>query len=69
MVTYLRAEGLEHAIEVLADADDDLKILAGGQSLVPMMNLRLAQPLRLLDIGRIDELTGTTITLEASLAE
>ena len=62
MVTYLRAEGLEHAIEVLADADDDLKILAGGQSLVPMMNLRLAQPSRLLDIGRIDELTGATVT-------
>jgi carbon-monoxide dehydrogenase medium subunit len=61
MLTYLRADGLEHALEVLAAADDDLKVLAGGQSLIPMMNLRLARPDRLLDIGRLDELSGARI--------
>ncbi|HTE64183.1 MAG TPA: FAD binding domain-containing protein [Solirubrobacteraceae bacterium] len=36
--------------------DDDAKVLAGGQSLVPVMNFRLARPAKLVDVNRIDEL-------------
>lgn len=58
--TYVRPETLAEAIELLAD--DDVKIIAGGQSLLPLMNFRLARPDRLVDVGRIVELTGVTIT-------
>jgi carbon-monoxide dehydrogenase medium subunit len=61
MLSYVRPETLEQALEVLAAADDDLKVLAGGQSLVPMMNLRLAQPTRLLDVGRLAELSEVRV--------
>jgi carbon-monoxide dehydrogenase medium subunit len=56
--SYLRARSVAHALEVLADgaADEDVKVLAGGQSLLPMMKLRLATPGVLLDIGGLDEL-------------
>ena len=40
----------------LALLDDDTKVLAGGQSLVPVMNFRLARPARLVDVNRIDDL-------------
>jgi len=41
---YVRPEAREEAVEVLARYGEESKILAGGQSLVPMMNLRLARP-------------------------
>ena len=47
---------LEEAIQLLATHGDDAKILAGGQSLIPAMRFRLAQPEVLVDIGRIDGL-------------
>ncbi len=50
---YLRAETLEHALESLAEHGEDARLLAGGQSLVPMMNLRLARPEVLIDIDRL----------------
>jgi len=50
---YLRAESVEHAIEGLAEHGEDARLLAGGQSLVPMMNLRLARPEVLIDIDRL----------------
>ena len=50
---YLRAESVEHAIESLAEHGEDARLLAGGQSLVPMMNLRLARPEVLIDIDRL----------------
>jgi carbon-monoxide dehydrogenase medium subunit len=46
------------ALATLADLGDDAKVLAGGQSLVPMLNLRLARFEHLVDIGRVDELRG-----------
>ena len=52
---YLRATSVSEALEFLQH--DDAKIIAGGQSLVPMMNFRLAQPERLVDINAIAELT------------
>lgn len=49
---------LDDALAILAADPDDSKVLAGGQSLIPMMNFRLASPARLVDINRIPQLTG-----------
>lgn len=51
---------LEDALLLLGD-DDNARPLAGGQSLVPMLNFRLARPSTLVDLNRIDELTGISI--------
>jgi CO/xanthine dehydrogenase FAD-binding subunit len=51
--TYVAARDLDHALEVLAQAGGNAKILAGGQSLMPMLNFRLVNPAILLDINRI----------------
>ncbi|MDI4236997.1 xanthine dehydrogenase family protein subunit M [Bradyrhizobium sp. Arg237L] len=53
---YLRPSGLGEALALLATHKDDCKILAGGQSLVPAMNFRLARPAILIDINDLDEL-------------
>ena len=53
---YEVAESLEHAIELLGRYGDEAKILAGGQSLLPLMKLRFATPSALVDIGRLSEL-------------
>ena len=50
---YARPATLAEALELLAAAGDDAKVLAGGQSLVPLLNLRLAEPKILVDINRI----------------
>lgn len=50
---YVRAESPEHAVALLHEHGDEAKVLAGGQSLVPMMNLRLARPGVLVDVNRI----------------
>jgi len=55
---YIRAETLAHALEVLGQHGGDAKLLAGGQSLVPMMSMRLARPALLVDIHRLAELQG-----------
>ena len=60
---YARAGSLEHALGLLAAAQaagEEAKLLAGGQSLLPMMKLRLAAPETLIDIGGLAELTGVT---------
>ncbi|MBB2990309.1 carbon-monoxide dehydrogenase medium subunit [Mycolicibacterium iranicum] len=56
--TYHAPTGLEEALAILAADPEDSKVLAGGQSLVPMMNFRLASPAQLVDINRIPGLTG-----------
>ena len=53
---YEVAESAEHAIQLLG-ADEDAKLLAGGHSLLPAMKLRLARPSRLIDIGRLNDLS------------
>ena len=53
---YVRAESIEHALALLAQHGGDAKLIAGGQSLVPMMAMRLARPAVLIDINRIAEL-------------
>lgn len=50
---YVRAESAEHAVAELARWDGDATVLAGGQSLLPLLNMRLAVPGALVDIGRI----------------
>lgn len=54
--TYHRPASVSEALDLLAD-NPDAKLLAGGQSLLTLMNLRLARPSALIDIGRLTELT------------
>jgi CO/xanthine dehydrogenase FAD-binding subunit len=53
---YERAADLKSALSALARFGKQAKVLAGGQSLIPMLNLRLASTERLIDVGRLDEL-------------
>lgn len=56
--TYLPTRELDAALEALAEAGGDASVLAGGQSLVPIMNLRLARPGVVVDINPIVELAA-----------
>jgi aerobic carbon-monoxide dehydrogenase medium subunit len=51
---YQRAETIHEAAHLLAELGDEAKVLAGGQSLIPMMSLGLARPGVLVDIGRVE---------------
>jgi carbon-monoxide dehydrogenase medium subunit len=53
---YVRAGTVDEA--VLVESGDDAKVLAGGQSLLPLLRLRLAYPSVMIDIGRVPELRG-----------
>lgn len=61
---YLRAASLDEAAREL-QSDDGAMILAGGQSLVPMLNLRIARPTTVIDISRIPGLEGIEVTPES----
>ncbi|MDX1436638.1 MAG: xanthine dehydrogenase family protein subunit M [Anaerolineales bacterium] len=54
---YIAPENLDHALHELQQAGWDAKLLAGGQSLVPMMNFRLVQPAVLIDLNPLEELS------------
>ena len=54
---YLRPKTLPEAVAMLQQHGDDAKILSGGQSLIPMMKLRLARPSHLIDINRVSGLS------------
>lgn len=54
---YIRPKSLQEALSIL-NREEDAKILAGGQSLIPMMNMRLARPGILIDINGLDELSA-----------
>ncbi|MDB5590150.1 FAD binding domain-containing protein [Enterovirga sp.] len=58
---YLRADTLDEALDALAAAGPDARVLAGGQSLLPMLNMRLVRPTILVDVMRI----GALRTVEA----
>jgi CO/xanthine dehydrogenase FAD-binding subunit len=62
---YIAADSIAMAVEALAQAGDDAKIIAGGQSLVPMLNFRMLRPSILVDINRI---TGLDVIAETSEA-
>jgi aerobic carbon-monoxide dehydrogenase medium subunit len=59
--TYHRPGALDEALALLAEHGYGAKVLAGGQSLIPMMSLGLARPGHLVDIGRIPGLHGLTV--------
>jgi aerobic carbon-monoxide dehydrogenase medium subunit len=52
---YVAADSYDQAVRLLADGGEEAKILAGGQSLMPMLNLRLARPELLIDINTADD--------------
>lgn len=58
--TYVRAESVEEAVDALRRHDGDAKLLAGGQSLVPALNMRLARPAALVDVNRVPGLDVIT---------
>ena len=64
---YIRADSVEEAIEALSEHGDDARVLAGGQSLVAMLNMRLVTPEVIVDISRVPELATITRT-EDSIA-
>ncbi len=55
---YLRPHSVDEAVTELGRAGDDAKVLAGGQSLLPLLRLRLAYPTALVDLGGVGELRG-----------
>jgi carbon-monoxide dehydrogenase medium subunit len=57
---YVRPATVDDAIRALADGGEDAKVIAGGQSLMPLLRLRLANPDLLVDVGSLDELRGVT---------
>src|SRR5260370_2194556 len=59
-VDYVRARSLAEALDLLARPNLDARVMAGGQSLVAMMNLRVASPDLLVDIARLPELSAAT---------
>lgn len=58
---YQEPRTLDETVELLARTDQDATVLAGGQSLVPLLNLRLARPEVLVDINRVPGLDGVEI--------
>jgi len=57
---YERPRSVAEALDLKAAAGDDARFLAGGQSLGPMLNLRLARPKSLIDVSRLEELRGVS---------
>jgi carbon-monoxide dehydrogenase medium subunit len=57
---YTRPSSVAEAVSAIGEAGEDAKVLAGGQSLIPVLRLRLSAPTTLIDIARIPELQGVT---------
>lgn len=55
---YVAPESIEEALQALGSDSEEIKVMAGGQSLIPVLRLRLAAPTRIVDLGRIEELSG-----------
>ena len=64
-VDYVRPRSLTQAVGLLAHASVDARVIAGGQSLMAMMNLRLATPGLLIDISRLPELLAVSDDADA----
>jgi aerobic carbon-monoxide dehydrogenase medium subunit len=65
---YFAPTALDETLELLHQHGDDAKVLAGGQSLMPLMNLRLARPKVIVDINRLSGLDRIASTSEGGLA-
>lgn len=61
VLEYVRPQSIDEAVVFLADEERFAKVLAGGQSLVPMMNFRLARPELLVDLACLTELSGIQV--------
>ncbi|HEY9389841.1 MAG TPA: xanthine dehydrogenase family protein subunit M [Mycobacteriales bacterium] len=59
--SYARPSSLPEALAILAEYRDDAKVLAGGQSLIPLLKLRLAAPGAIVDIGGLESLNHTRV--------
>jgi CO/xanthine dehydrogenase FAD-binding subunit len=59
--SLLRPKSVDEALSLLRSRSDEAKVLAGGQSLVPLMNFRLARPSYLVDLNQIEALSGIKI--------
>jgi len=71
---YVRAESVEDALDVLAETGGEARILAGGQSLLPMLNMRLARPNVVIDVMRVPALKkveekGGALTVHAGVRQ
>ncbi|OLF09366.1 carbon monoxide dehydrogenase [Actinophytocola xinjiangensis] len=55
---YVAPTTVDDAVRALSEAGEDAKVIAGGQSLLPVLRMRLAAPSKLIDLGRIPELRG-----------
>lgn len=64
---YAAPAELHEAMALLQSSDADVRILAGGQSLMPALNLRLANPSLLVDLGRIGQLRGIRLLDDGSI--
>lgn len=53
---YVAPESVDECVAVLGEYADDAKIIAGGQSLMPLLSLRMVRPAVIIDIGRVPEL-------------
>jgi len=58
---YARAKSVEHAIELLARPDGEARLLAGGQSLIATLNMRLSAPKLLIDLNGVNGLAGIAV--------
>jgi carbon-monoxide dehydrogenase medium subunit len=61
-VDYEAPRTVSEAVDLLAEHQDEASVLAGGQSLIPLLALRLAQPALLIDINGVQELSGVSVT-------
>ena len=61
-VEYEAPATIAEAVDLLAEHQDEASVLAGGQSLIPLLALRLARPAVLIDINRVGELSGVSVT-------
>ncbi|MGH8938880.1 MAG: FAD binding domain-containing protein, partial [Actinomycetes bacterium] len=55
---YVRAGSVDEAVAALGQHGDDAKVMAGGQSLIPLLRLRLSYPEVVVDVGRVEEMRG-----------
>jgi carbon-monoxide dehydrogenase medium subunit len=58
---YVRATSAQHALALLAEHGDDARLLAGGQTLLATLNMRLSQPALVVDIGGLKQLAGIAV--------
>jgi carbon-monoxide dehydrogenase medium subunit len=58
---YVRASSPQHALQLMAEHGDNARLLAGGQTLLATLNMRLSQPALLVDIGGLTQLAGISV--------